>query len=144
MSRTADIDLTFGYPVTVTGMLSTLAGHGWTAVEPMGVSYVIAINDDWDWRSEEPGRAAEIALRLDAPDLSGVPVGISLYHQQAATGGTMLFFRDRKETAFSPVLDRREVPGAPRMTDMAWYVQHLVYPLIDGGLLQYELRDLAV
>jgi hypothetical protein len=29
------------------------------------------------------------------------------------------------------------------MTDMAWYVKHLVYPLLDEGLLGYELRDMA-
>ncbi|CAG6391780.1 hypothetical protein NMG29_18635 [Streptomyces cocklensis] len=143
MSRSSDIDLTFEYPVTVAGVLGTLAGHGWGPVEPLGVSYMLEGDDDWDWTSVEPEQAEEVVARLDAPDLSGTHVGLAIYHPQAATGGNLLFFPDRNTVAFTPAIYRREVPGAREMTDMAWYVEHLVYPLLDGGLLGYELRDMA-
>jgi hypothetical protein len=100
-------------------------------------------DDDWDWTSVEPERAAEVVAMLDSEEVRGQAVAITLYHQQAGTGGHLLFSRDRTTAGFSPVLDRRVVPAAREMTDMAWYVQNLVHPLLDGGLLGYELRDMA-
>jgi hypothetical protein len=143
LSRTADIDLTFEHPVTVAGVLSVLAGQGWAPVEPLGVSYMLEGDDDWDWTSVEPERAAEVVAMLDSEEVRGQAVAIALYHPEADTGGHLLLFRDRTTAGFSPVLNRREVPAAPEITDMAWYVQNLVYPLLDGGLLGYELRDMA-
>lgn len=143
MSRTADIDLTFEYPATVAGVLSVLAGHGWGPVEPLGVSYMLEGDDDWDWTSAEPEHVADVVALLDSDEVKEQAVAIALYHPTAATGGHLLLSRDRTRAGFSPVLDRRKVPDAPEMTDMAWYVQNLVYPLFEGGLLGYELRDMA-
>lgn len=143
MSRTADIDLTFEYPVTVAGVVRDLAGYGWVPVEPLGVSYMLEGDDDWDWTSVKPERAEEVVAMLDSDEVRGQAVAIALYHPAADTGGHLLLFRERTTAGFSPVLNRREVPGAPEMTDMAWYVQNLAYPLLDGGLLGYELRDMA-
>lgn len=143
MSRTADIDLTFVLPVTVTEVVGTLAPHGWSPVEPLGVSYMLEGDDDWDWTSVEPERAGEIVVMLDSDEVREQAVGLAVYHAQARTGGNLLFFRGRTTVGFSPLIDRRGMPGAPRMTDMAWYLEHLAYPLLDAGLIQYEVRDLA-
>lgn len=143
MPRTADIDLTFEYPATVAGVLSVLAGHGWGPVEPLGVSYMLEGDDDWDWTSAGPEQVADVVALLDSDEVKEQAVAIALYHPTAATGGHLLLSRDHTRAGFSPVLDRRKIPGAPEMTDMAWYVQNLVYPLFEGGLLGYELRDMA-
>lgn len=143
MSRSRDIDFTFVCPVTVGGVVARLAGCGWGLVEPLGVSYMLEGDDDWDWTSVEPDQAAEVVAMLDSDEVREQAVAIALYHPRAATGGHLLLSRDRTTAGFSPVIDRRKVPGAPEMTDMAWYVQNLVHPLLEEGLLGYELRDMA-
>lgn len=143
MSRTAGIDLDFLEPVGVAEVLGVLEPYGWGVVEPLGVvSYVLQGDDDWDWVSVEPERAGEVVALLDSDVGRGQAVGIAVYHPGAGTGGNLLFYRGRTGAGFSPTLNRRELPGAPRMTDMAWYLEHLVHPLVEVGLAQYEVRDL--
>jgi hypothetical protein len=142
MSRTADIDLTFVLPVTVAEVLGALEPYGWGVVEPLGVSYMLEGDDDWDWTFVEAERGPEVVAMLDSEGVREQAVALSVYHPEARTGGKLLFFRERTTLAFSPVLDRREIPAAPQLTDMAWYLQHLVHPLIEEGLVGYELRDM--
>lgn len=142
VSRTADIDLVFVVPVSVAEVLGALEPYGWGVVEPLGVSYMLEGDDDWDWTRVEPERAGEVVAMLDSEEVREQAVAVAVYHPQARTGGHLLFFRGRTDVGFSPVLDRREIPAAPQLTDMAWYLEHLVHPLIEQGLLGYELRDM--
>lgn len=142
MSRSTLISMTFWRPLTVTGLVGFLAdSHGWSPVEPLGVSYMLEGDDDWEWTSVEPDQAADVMLRLDAAELRDTHVAMAVYHPESATGGHLLFSPGRTKVVFSPVINRREILGAPDMTDMAWYIEHLVYPLLDEGLSGYQLRD---
>lgn len=143
MSRTADIDLTFQKEVTVAGILQILAGHGWTPVEPLGISCMVEDDGDFDWSREDPMDKPQVLGRLDAPEARELHVGISVYRPDAETGGTLLFYPGRQSASFTPSINRRSLPGTAEMTDLAWYIQELVYPLLAGDLLGYEARDTA-
>lgn len=57
------------------------------------------------------------------------------------TGATTRYVRSH--CAFIPTIDRRSLCGAPALTDMAWYLNALVPPLLALGLAGYQARDLA-
>ncbi|SHL19809.1 hypothetical protein [Actinacidiphila paucisporea] len=143
MSRSADIDLTFGCSVSVADVLKNLAGRGWTPVEPLGISYMIEEDDDLDWAQEEPAKQSEVLASLDAFAVRSLHVGISVYRPDAETGGLLLFYPGRQEASFTPSINRRTLSSAPEMTDIAWYIEELVHPLLAGDLLGYQARDMA-
>ncbi|OKJ51952.1 hypothetical protein [Streptomyces sp. CB02115] len=143
MSRTADIDLVFARAVTVDAMVRALAGEGWSLQEPLGVSYMVNNDDLFDWQSASAGQAAEILTVVDSPDNIDHLVGVCIYHSAAGTGGQLLLHVGRSRCSFIPTIDRRGLSAAPALTDMAWYCNALVPPLLAIGLTGYEARDLV-
>lgn len=139
MSRTADVYLTFARAVTVDAVVRALAGEGWSLREPLGLSYMV----DFDWNSASTDQAAEILAVVDAPGNLEYDVAVCVYHWTAKTGGQLLLHVGRTHCSFTPMIDRRSLPGAPAFTDMAWYLNALVPPLLAIGLVSYEARDLA-
>ncbi|WP_405725412.1 hypothetical protein OG607_20885 [Streptomyces sp. NBC_01537] len=142
-SRTSDIDFTFRREVTVRGAVGALADGGWSLKEPLGISYVVNDDDAYDWQSTNLDRAAEVFTLLDAPENLGCHVGVCVYHAEAETGGQLLFFPGRTRCAFSPTINRRSLPDAPAFTDVSWYLQALVKPLLPIGLHSYEACDIG-
>ncbi|NEA64413.1 hypothetical protein [Streptomyces sp. SID12488] len=143
MSRTADVDLVFARAVTVSTVVSALAEAGWSLEEPLGLSYVVNDDDSFDWQATSVDRADEILSLLDSPENRAFDVAICVYHPEAGTGGQLLFPPGRTRCYFLPTIYRRSLPGAPRLTDIAWYLNALVPALLPAGLLSYEARDLA-
>ncbi|MFI1286428.1 hypothetical protein ACH4U5_37680 [Streptomyces sp. NPDC020858] len=143
MSRTADIDLVFARAVTVDAVVRALGGEGWSLQEPLGISYVVNNDDMFDWQSASTDQAAEVLTVVDSPDNIDYLVGVCIYHATAGTGGQLLFHAGRSHCSFTPTIDRRGLSGAPALTDMAWYLNALVPPLLAMGLASYEARDLV-
>jgi hypothetical protein len=142
MSRSADIDFNFTHPVSVATVAHALATANWWPTEPLGVSFLVEDDGDFDWERGDPATVADIIAKLDEPENLDVHVGISVYHQGEQTGGTLLFFPGREQASFTPSINRRPLPGEPRMTDISWYINELVPPLLGAGLSGYEARDL--
>ena len=137
------MDLVFVSAVTVSAVVSALAEAGWSLEEPLGLSYMV--NDDglFDWQATSAERADEVLSLLDAPENHEFDVALCVYHPKAGTGGQLLFPPGRSQCHFLPTIDRRSLPGAPRPTDIGWYLNTLVPALLPVGLLSYEARDLA-
>ncbi|MCF3964383.1 hypothetical protein [Streptomyces fuscigenes] len=142
MSRTADIDFTFVRPVTLGSVVRAIEPSGWSAEEPLGVSYLIDEDDDFDWERAEPAEARSVLARLDAADSGATHVGVSLFSREAGTGGLMLFFPGRTMATFTPSINRRPLVDGSSLTDVAWYVGQLAGPLVELGLSGYTARDL--
>ncbi|WP_406138564.1 hypothetical protein [Streptomyces sp. NBC_01089] len=140
-SRDSDIDFTFSQAVTVRAVHSALAVAGWSLKEPLGISYMVNEDNGYDWQSTNPGLEDEVLTLLDAPEKLTFEVGVCMYHQEAGTGGQFLFRAGRTECAFIPTINRRSLPEAPEFTDLAWYLQALVTPLLPIGLHSYEASD---
>ncbi len=143
MSRTADIDLVFARAVTVDAVVRALAGEGWSLQEPLGISYMVNNDDLFDWQSASTDQAAEVLTVVDSPDNIDYHVGVCIYHSAAETGGQLFFHAGRSHCSFIPTINRRSLSGATTLTDMAWYLNTLVPPLLAMGLASYEARDLV-
>ncbi|MFC8450121.1 hypothetical protein [Kitasatospora sp. NPDC057223] len=143
MSRTADIDLVFACTVTVDAVLRALADEGWSLQEPLGISYMVNDDDLFDWQSTSADRAADVLAVVDSPENIDYCIGVCIYHRTAETGGQLLFHAGRSRCSFIPTINRRSLHGAPAVTDMAWYLNALVPPLLAMGLAGYEARDLV-
>ncbi|MEV7789851.1 hypothetical protein AB0O72_31430 [Streptomyces sp. NPDC088106] len=143
MSRTADIDLVFARAVTVAAVVRALGGGGWSLQEPLGISYVVNNDDLFDWQSASTDQAAEVLTVMDSPDNIDYLVGVCIYHSTAETGGQLLFHPGRSHCSFTPTIDRRGLEGASALTDIAWYLNALVPPLLAMGLASCEARDLV-
>ncbi|GGN58013.1 hypothetical protein GCM10012285_53920 [Streptomyces kronopolitis] len=143
MSRRADIDFTFENPITVSAIMRALSPTGWSPVEPLGVSFFIEDDGDIDWETGDAEDANFIIASLDAPDNTDKATGVSLYNESTGRGGTLLIFSGRTQVSFTPSIDRKSLhEDIPRMTDIAWYLNQLVFPLVHIGLSGYEARDL--
>ncbi|MBP0456364.1 hypothetical protein [Streptomyces montanisoli] len=141
MSRTADIDFHFVHPVTVTAVVGAVSPFGWSPREPLGVSYLIDEDDDFDWERGGAADAEFIVEQLDSSDAGATHVGISLFSEAASTGGTMLFFPGRRMVSFTPSIYRRQLVEGSSITDIAWYLGQFAGPLATLGLSGYEARD---
>ncbi|WP_123980215.1 hypothetical protein [Streptomyces sp. Ag109_O5-1] len=115
-------------------MVRALAGEGWSLQEPLGVSYVVNNDDLFNWQSASANQADEVLAVLDSPDSIDYDVGVCIYHSIAETGGQLLFHAGRSHCSFIPTIDRRRLSGAPALSDMAWYLNALIPPLIAIGL----------
>ncbi|MFI1155364.1 hypothetical protein [Streptomyces sioyaensis] len=143
MSRRADIDFTFEEPVTVSAIMRALSPTGWGPVEPLGVSFFVEEDGDIDWERGDANDANFIISSLDAPENIDRATGVSVYNESTGRGGTLLIFAGRTQASFTPSIDRKPlVEELPRMTDIAWYLNQLVLPLVHIGLSGYEARDL--
>lgn len=143
MSRTADIDLWFARAATVDAVVRALSAEGWSLQEPLGMTYMINSNGLFEWHSTSTDRADQILSLVDAPDNFDYHVGVCVYHSTARTGGQLLFHGGRSHCSFIPTINRRSLSGTPALTDISWYLNALVPPLIALGLLSYEARDCA-
>ncbi|MFJ4153166.1 hypothetical protein ACIP10_37245 [Streptomyces galbus] len=143
MSKITDIDLAFARAVTVGAVVRSLAGEGWSLQEPLGISYVVNHDDLFDWQSTSPDQAAEVLSLLDSPANVHHDVGVCIYHSTAETGGQLLLHAGRSRCSFIPTIDRRSLSRAPALTDMAWYLNTLVPPLLALELTSYGAKDLT-
>ncbi|MFE3431185.1 hypothetical protein [Streptomyces sp. NPDC059171] len=143
-SRDADIDFTFTDPTTVRAIVDALTGVGWSVEDPAGgVTHMINDADDmYEWYASSPEDLDEVLVRLDAPSNLPYTVAINVYHSQAGTGGMFMFMPGRKEALFSPSINRRHIPAAPALTDLAWYLHALVPALAAAGLEGYEAKEI--
>ncbi|MEU5973095.1 hypothetical protein [Streptomyces globisporus] len=143
MSRTADIDLVFARAVTAEAVVRALAGEGWSLHEPLGISYMVNDDDLFDWQSTSADQAVEALTVVDSPDNIDYLVGVCIYHSAAGTGGQLLLHPGRSHCSFIPTIDPQGLSEAPALTDVAWYLNALVPPLLAAGLAGYEARDLV-
>ncbi|MFF5129225.1 hypothetical protein ACFY41_20110 [Streptomyces syringium] len=96
-----------------------------------------------EWESDAPDSSNEVITFLDSPQSQGHLVGISIYNQEADTGGFLLFFADRTQVSFSPSINRRKLTVAEEMTDLPWYLERMLPGLYAAGLLGYQAQDIA-
>ncbi|CAL9630551.1 hypothetical protein SUDANB120_06087 [Streptomyces sp. enrichment culture] len=144
-SHEADIDFAFARPTTVRALLEALTPVGWSAEESPGhISYMVNGADDmYDWYDSTPDRLDAVLEELDATVNVPYTVALNVYHPQGGTGGMLMLHARRMQVSFVPTINRRHIPGAPKCTDLAWYLHALVPPLLRAGLKGYEARQVC-
>ncbi|MFF5933278.1 hypothetical protein [Streptomyces sp. NPDC012508] len=126
-------------------MLDALTAAGWSAaVPPGGASYMINDADDmYQWHDRAQDGISEALALLDAPENLPYTVALNIYHQEAGTGGMLMFLSGRTDICFVPTIYRRPLPSAPEFTDLAWYLHALVPALVTAGLEGYEAKEVG-
>lgn len=136
MSRSVDIDLTFGPPVRLDALLSGLASAGWSPAHEGKINFMT----DFDWQyagaAEHEQVLATMTAALDAGDVAG----ISLWTPQGP-GANLLAFPGGEKVSLSLDLDRRLYEGSATFTDLGWYLARIVPPLESLGLSGVAARD---
>ncbi|MEV5703524.1 hypothetical protein [Actinoallomurus sp. NPDC052274] len=115
-------------------MLERLASAGWQVAHDSAFDGKINfMTGDFDWNLC-PAGDYEIVVHEMADNLSqGSPTAIALWLPDGS-GINLLFHGDRSSLSIEPGANRRELPGAPEVTDLAWYFTRTVPYLADLGL----------
>jgi hypothetical protein len=143
-SRIAGIDFFVRDPLTVSHAVHLHSRHGWSLVEPLGMSYAVEDSaGDLDWQSTSPGNSHSITAMLDSQERRAERVGVCVYQAEAATGGQLLFDPTRTTLTFVPTINRRLHAMGDDFTDISWYVRTLLPGFLDGGLTGYEAEDIG-
>jgi hypothetical protein len=136
MSRSVDIDLTFGPPVRLEALLSGLASSGWSPVHDGKINFMV----DYDWRyADAEEREQVLATMAEALDAGNV-AGISVWTPEGP-GANLLAFPGGEKVSLSLDLNRRLYEGSAIFADLGWYLARIVPPLESLGLSSVAARD---
>lgn len=125
MGRDVSITLTFEAPVTVDAVLGRLNKADWNPVSGGQIAYM-AGDEDWYWADHSEYIRVRAEMAECAKD--GRSTAISLWHPEGP-GVNVLFLPGMSRLIIGLDLDRRPLAGAPKLTDLAWYLEHLMPPI---------------
>ncbi|MCO5999439.1 hypothetical protein [Actinoallomurus rhizosphaericola] len=115
-------------------MLERLASAGWQAAHDSTFDGKINfMTGDFDWNLCAAADYDDVVRKMDDDLSQGSPTAIALWLPDG-TGINLLFHDDRSSLTIEPGANRRELPGAPEVTDLAWYFTRTVPCLADLGL----------
>ncbi len=137
MGRDVYIELTFEAPVTVEAVLDRLGGAGWGAVSDGQIGYM---TDDFDWYRAPPGEEKRVRAEMVECAADGRTTAISL-RGPGGFGVNVLFLPSTGRLILDLGLYRRPLAGAPKLTDLAWYLDQLVPHVVGLGLIAVTAHD---
>ncbi len=110
-------------------ILAVLQAAGWGNRE--GMTEYLPQHDDgmYDWQKSNLS-PEEFSVILHEKQRLHETVGVILYYQNTETG-IMLLAQDAQEIQFGLDIGRRTI--ADHMTDVSWYLEHVVLPMKRAG-----------
>ncbi|MEH0590051.1 hypothetical protein QA942_40995 [Streptomyces sp. B21-106] len=141
VSRTVDIDFTFGEAISVSEVLHALLGAGLRMPSDTEVPYLV--DEGRHVRVAEGGRFRRGRRHLPAGDKrwEDRAVGMTLLLPDGPHGGDLLFHPGRTSVSFVVAVHPRYLPDSSRFCDLGWYLARLVPALEPLGLAEIEARD---
>ncbi len=111
-------------------ILRALRGAGWGHHD--GLTEFLPLHDDgmYNWQKAALSQEALSAILCEKQRLHET-IGMILYYKNTETG-IMLLTRDADEIQFGLDIGRRMI--ADGMTDVSWYLEHVVLPLKRAGI----------
>lgn len=137
MGRDVSIKLTFESPLTVETVLDRLGEAGWGPVSDGQIGYMTG---DHDWYWTDQGEYERVRAEMIECVADGQSTAISLWYPEGH-GVNVLFLPGMDRLIIGLDLNRRPLAEAPDLTDLAWYLQRLVPPVAELGLLAVIARD---
>jgi hypothetical protein len=141
VTRTSDIEFTFTEPLTICETLHTLREVNLSFTQGPHISYVIDHDKMFDWKIEKASRLGDIINDADRAEPSLTTFGITSYLGNSVHGGELLFHPGRKEISFLVTVNKRKLPDS-RFCDFGWYLNQLIPPLEQLGLVEFVATDL--
>ncbi len=137
MSVSAYIDFKLegvDFLMTPAAIFDRLIGHGWTAEDHGGVSYLpLGDTGQYDWQKKIL-TLDEIHQLLSEKYNAKEVAGVSLTIQPENIGGQLLMF-EPKSLSLSLSINRRTLLQSGH-TDFSWYIENVVPALDAGGAIQ--------
>ncbi|MGW0757934.1 hypothetical protein ACWD1Y_15810 [Streptomyces sp. NPDC002814] len=141
MTRSVDIDFTFGEPVDVLLTLRALLEAGMVPSVEGEVTYLIDADGMFDWQKAEVPQLKEIISALGESRWADRVVGMTLLLPEAIRGGEVLFHPGRTSVSYVISVNPKCLPASSRFCDVGWYLANLVPIFEPLGLSEIETRD---
>ncbi|MFE0510838.1 hypothetical protein [Streptomyces sp. NPDC058964] len=142
MSRSIDIDFTFGESFDVAAVIRRLMGAEMRASFDGEVSYLVDEDGMFDWRKGRDSELASFISVVSAERWKERTVGITLYFPDSDSGGDFLFHPGRETVSCVIGINPKVLPGS-RFCDFGWYLDKLIPLLEPMGLVRVEATDSA-
>ncbi|MFB7336046.1 hypothetical protein ACFC00_31165 [Streptomyces adustus] len=141
MSRTVDIDFTFGEPISVAEALRALLSAGLRTPPGDQVLYLVDEGGMFDWQKAAISELDEVVSRVADKRWEDRVVGLTLLLSDEPHGGDFLFHPGRTSVSFVAAVHPRLLPQSSRFCDLGWYLERLIPVLEPLGLSGIETRD---
>ncbi|MEH0446082.1 MULTISPECIES: hypothetical protein [unclassified Streptomyces] len=141
MSRTVDIDFTFGEAISVSEVLHALLGAGLRMPSDTEVPYLVDEDGMFEWQKAAASDVDDVISRLADKRWEDRAVGMTLLLPDGPHGGDLLFHPGRTSVSFVVAVHPRYLPDSSRFCDLGWYLARLVPALEPLGLAEIEARD---
>ncbi|MEU1518524.1 hypothetical protein ABZ490_41355 [Streptomyces sp. NPDC005811] len=141
MSRTVDIDFTFGEAISVLDALDALLGSGLRMPSDTEVLYLLDEDGMFEWQKAPASDVDDVISRLADKQWEDRVVGMTLLLPDGPHGGDLLFHPGRTSVSFVVAVHPRLLSGSSRFCDLGWYLERLVPALEPLGLAEIEARD---
>lgn len=143
MSLSASIKIELQYP-SVTEIIDCLICSGWSIYDEDSCINFLPINDNeyYSWTKEKLTNDQFRSL-IEAKEDQKEVIGVLLYKDNIC--GTSVLFLPSNEIVFSCDINRKviELQNGNSFTDINWYVNELVAPLINKGykILNFDYSE---
>ena len=99
----------------------------------------IGDDDEYDWQCDEKSES-ELYDIISKKIALKEQIGINLFYCNGTEGISLLAY-NTSQIILSITINRKTIKG--KYTDMAWYLQNIVYKFLDIGvrLLSYKLEE---
>ncbi|MDX5563230.1 hypothetical protein PYK79_07845 [Streptomyces sp. ID05-04B] len=141
MSRTVDIDFTFGEAISVSEVLYALLGTGLRMPSDTEVPYLVDEDGMFEWQKAAASDVDDVISRLADKRWEDRAVGMTLLLPDGPHGGDLLFHPGQTSVSFVVAVHPRHLPDSSRFCDLGWYLARLVPALEPLGLAEIEARD---
>ena len=142
MSVASSIDIRIdSHYGSVTRILQILTSAGWGAIIDGEIRYLINTDDDaFEWSMTTSDSEADIITQLEVAHQAGTIVGIMLQWQDSEMLIDVLWHSDHS-VSFVLAGVRVLLKGSEWHTDVSWYLERLLIPLVQASLPKVTIES---
>lgn len=111
----------------------TLLENEWRAGHGTDIMYLPVGERDYDWQMVPVSMKDNVLEIIRRKDRMREEVGIDLVWQATCVGGTFRATTGTHRLTMSVDINRRKLPNTGGLTDVTWYLERLIVPLIGAG-----------
>jgi hypothetical protein len=147
MGHTAYLDLCFRRPLdSVHELIVVLMESGWRLGCGDQIMYLPVGELDYDWAIAPKSLEKRVFEVIRQKDDLREEVGLDMVWMDTSSGGTMRATSGQKELSLSVDIHRRSLSDCDGLTDVSWYIERFVAPLVRKGyhLERMEFADSTI
>jgi hypothetical protein len=120
--------------ISIKDVLQFYLTAGWNLDDHGKITFLpVGDKGDFKWSKLELSEVESLYSAMDEKETCEEIIGVVLMWKKSMVGVTGLFYRDRK-ISFVLNVNRKQLRGCDEYTDVNWYIQRIIPPLISGGV----------